>query len=92
MDVNRCRIYFMYSFTILVGIALDFLSSILTRFIKKRWIYNIASLVIFVAVGLVLFSDYGVRPAAMNSRVNILQTNGAVYCMYRIKNQSKDNN
>ena len=92
MDVNRCRIYFMYSFTILVGIALDFLSSILTRFIKKRWIYNIASLVIFVAVGLVLFSDYGVRPAAMNSRVNILQTNGAVYCMYKIKNQSKDNN
>ena len=92
MDVNRCRIYFMYSFTILVGIALDFLSSILTRFIKKRWIYNVASLVISVAVGLVLFSEYGVRPAAMNSRVDIFQTNGAVYCMYKIKNQSKDNN
>ena len=92
MDVNRCRIYFMYSFTILIGIALDFLPAILTRFIKKRWIYNIASLVISVVVGLVLFSEYGLRPAAMNSRINLFQTNGAVYCMYKIKNQSKYNN
>lgn len=95
MDVNRGRIYYMYSFTIVMGIILDLIPGIIARFIKKRhWIYNIPSLIISAVVVTGLFSVYGLRPVAINSRRNLMQTNGAVYCMYKIMDEHKhsDNN
>ncbi len=92
MDVNRGRIYYMYSFTIIIGIILDMIPGIIARFIKKRhWIYNIPSLVISVAIVAGLLSVYGLRPVAINSRRNLMQTNGAVYCMYKIMDEHKHN-
>ena len=92
MDLNRCRIYFMYSFTLILGIALDIIPAFMARFIKRRWIYNIPSLMISGVVVSFLISEYGIRPVAMNSHLTLLQTNGAVYCMYEIMDQHKDDN
>ena len=92
MDVNRGRIYYMYSYTIIIGIILDMIPGVIARFVKKRqWIYNVPSLIISAAVVAGMFSVYGLRPVAINSRYNLMQTNGAVYCMYKIMDEHKHN-
>lgn len=92
MDVNRGRIYYMYCFTVLMGIVLDMIPGIISQFVKRKWIYNIPSLVISLTVVCCLFAVYGVRPVAINSRLNLMQTNGAVYCMYKIMDEHEDDN
>lgn len=93
MDSNRSRIYFMYSMTVLVGIVLDIVPGIMSRLIHKRvWIYNSVSLIMAVAVVVSLTAVYGIRPYVCNSRLMRMQTNGAVYCMYKIMAEHSDDN
>lgn len=92
MDINRGRIYYMYSFMMIIGIILDLIPGIAARFIKKQWIYNILSLAVSIAAVSGLFMIYGIRQPANISRLNLMQTNGAVYSMYKIINEHSDNN
>lgn len=93
MDMNRARIYFMYSLMVLFGIAMDIIPGVMSRLIHKRiWIYNAVSLVIAFTVVVSLTAVYGIRPYVCNARSTLMQTNGAVYCMYKIMAEHSDDN
>jgi hypothetical protein len=92
MDVNRGRIYYMYSYTVVIGILLDMIPAVISRLVDKPIVYNIVSLVAATAVSAVLFNIYGVRNACVNTRTNLMQTNGAVYSMYKIMEENGDSN
>jgi hypothetical protein len=90
MDVNRGRIYYMYSYTVIIGILLDMIPSVISRLLNKPLVYNIVSLVAATALSVALFGIYGVRTACVNSRTSLMQTNGAVYSMYKIIEENGD--
>ncbi len=90
MDVSRGRIYYMYMYAIIIGIVLDIIPKIMSCFISRQWIYNLISLVISAAAASVLFGFYGMRAPAVTTRSSLMQTNGAVYCLYKILDEHPD--
>jgi hypothetical protein len=80
----------MYSYTVIIGILLDMIPSVISRLLNKPLVYNIVSLVAATALSVALFGIYGVRTACVNSRTSLMQTNGAVYSMYKIIEENGD--
>lgn len=90
MDQNRSRIYLVYMLTILYATVIDFPSAVIMSVFKKEKITNGISLFLGSSVCVAAAILFGIRGIVIMPKTAVLQTNGAVTCLYRIINEHKD--
>lgn len=91
MDRNRTRIYMVYSMTALAAVEMDIIPYIVSRFINERSFYNVISLIICTVLCVRSADVYGIRTPIIYEASEMLETNGAVYCLGKIIKENEDN-
>lgn len=90
MDQNRSRIYLVYMLTILYAMIIDFPGAVIMSVFNKEKIMNGVSLFLGSSVCIAAVILFGIRGSIIMPKTAVLQTNGAVTCLYRIINEHKD--
>ena len=90
MDRNRTRIYMTYSMTALVAMDLDLLPYFVSRLINEKRFYNVVSLIVCTVVCVRAVDVYGIREPIVYTASEMLETDGAVYCLGKIIKENED--
>ena len=90
MDRNRTRIYMTYSMTALVAMDLDLLPYFVSRLINEKRFYNVVSLIVCTVVCVTAVDVYGIREPIVYTAAEMLETDGAVYCLGKIIKENED--
>ena len=90
MDQNRSRIYLVYMLTVLYAMVIDFPAAALISLFKKTKLMNGASLVLSMGVCIAAVLIFGIRECVIMPKTSVLETNGAVTCLYNIIDEHDD--
>lgn len=90
MDQNRTRIYMTYSMTALVAMDMDLIPYFVSRLINEKRFYNVVSLIVCTVVCVRAVDVYGIREPIVYTASEMLETDGAVYCLGKIIKENED--
>ncbi len=90
MDQNRTRIYMTYSMTALVAMDMDLIPYFVSPLINEKRFYNVVSLIVCTVVCVRAVDVYGIREPIVYTASEMLETDGAVYCLGKIIKENED--